>query len=142
MADRKRDDTIEQKIDAWARQARKTRQEFTRARTPEAKLDPRVYDRNTQVYDPTERAKTREFGKPALRHDPPGMKGAKAESFPDRDMDKAKREAETKARAAEPKTQTFARAARGQRADGAHSRNQGSDGGRSHDGGDDGGRAR
>jgi hypothetical protein len=142
VADRKRDDTIEQKIDAWARQARETRQEFKRASTPEAKLDPRVYDRNTQVYDPTERTKTREFEKPELRYDPPRIPRRKAQQWSQSEVDKAKREAEAKARAAEPKTQTFARAARGQKADGAHSRTQGGDGGRSHDGGDTGGRAR
>ncbi len=142
MGDRKRDDTIEKKIDAWARQARKTHQEFTRASTPEAKLNPRVYDRNTQVYDPTERAKTRKLEKPELTLDPPGTRKKRAQSTASNDLDKAKREAEAKARAGEPKTQTFARAARGQEADGAQCRTQGGDGGRSHDGGDDGARAR
>jgi hypothetical protein len=136
-----RDDPIERKVDDWARQARKTRQEFTRSSTPEAKLDPRVYDRNNQVYDPTERKEGPEFEKPELNYSPPGPRKGKVKSWSNSETDKAKREAEAKARAAEPKTQTFARAARGQEADGAHSRTQGDDGGRTHDGGDDGGRA-
>lgn len=138
MADRTQDDPLDRKVDEWARKARA---EFERASVPETTLDPRVYDRNTRVYDPTERTKARELEKPELRYDPPGMNRAKAEGFVDRDMDKAKRQAEAEARAAEPKPQTFNRAARGDESDGAHSREQGGNGGWSREGGDDGGRS-
>lgn len=140
MAGLNRDDPIERKVDDWARQARETRQEFKRASTPEAKLDPHVYDRNTQVYDPTERAKAVEFEKPELNYDPPGTRKVRVQRTAYNDLEKAKREAA--ARANEPKPQTFARAARGNEADGAQGREQSGDGGWSRDGGDDGGRSR